>query len=519
MMRKLVISMVLAGFGATSAVAEEKVDFVKQVLPIFQQNCAKCHGEKRGSAGLRLHTAAALKVKWDKQKNLIVPGKPEESELYKRLTLPKDDKKRMPKGGEPLAKDKIDLIARWIKEGAVLPGAAAEPKVDFAKQVLPILQQNCEKCHGEKRASGGMRLNTAAGLKAKWDKAKDLIVAGKPEESELYKRLVLPKDNKKRMPKGGEPLAKDKIDLIAQWIKDGAVLSAAAAVEAKPQADSQAAAAPKKPAEPSPPTVAAAPQAAIDKLTADGAQVMPLFANSNLLTVSFAHRSAPAGDAELALLTGVADQVYMLNLADSKPSDAGLAPLEGLKNLATLHLERSSVTDAGLAHIAKLQNLQYLNLYGTGITDAGLQHLKGLRNLRALYLWQTKATYDPAMGLEKDIPGLEVNLGYDNPMVVKMRLAKELTEAKKQSDEAKAALTKSQQEFDAAKKTADAATARVADIEKQIKEAEGAASGKKPAEAAKPEAAAKPAAGKAKAEAKAPEKPKPAETAADAKKK
>ena len=54
---------------------------------------------------------------------------------------------------------------------------------------------------------------------------------------------------------------------------------------------------------------------------------------------------------EIALLAGVAEQVYALNLADSKPTDAGLAPLAGLKNLATLHLERSSVTDAGLAHL------------------------------------------------------------------------------------------------------------------------------------------------------------------------
>ena len=138
---------------------------------------------------------------------------------------------------------------------------------------------------------------------------------------------------------------------------------------------------------------------------------MPLFADSTLLTVSFAHRSEPAGDAEIALLAGVAEQCYGLNLADSKPTDAGLAPLEGLKNLAELHLERSAVTDAGLAHIKGLSNLQYLNLFGTGITDAGVPNLKGLKNLRKLYLWQTKVNYDPAMGLEKDIPGLMVNLG------------------------------------------------------------------------------------------------------------
>ena len=125
MTRIFVVALVLAGIGAASAAAEEKVDFQKQVLPILQANCGKCHGEKRASAKMRLHTAAALKEKWDKEKNLIVAGKPEESELYKRLVLPKDDKKRMPKGGEPLAKEKIELIARWIKEGAMLPAIAA----------------------------------------------------------------------------------------------------------------------------------------------------------------------------------------------------------------------------------------------------------------------------------------------------------------------------------------------------------------------------------------------------------
>src|SRR5215213_9799182 len=270
------------------------------------------------------------------------------------------------------------LVVTLIMFNVGAASASAEDKVDFAKQVLPILQESCGKCHGEKKASAKLRVHTAAALKDKWDADKGLITAGKPEASELFKRIVLPKEDKKRMPKGGEPLAKDKIDLIGRWIKEGAVLPVVAAVATPapapvPAKPADAAAAPKK-EEPKKavevplPKVSAAPKEAIDKLTAAGAQVMPLFAESSLLQVSFAHRSSPAGDAEVALLSGVADQVYALNLADSKATDAGLAPLAGLKNIATLHLERSSVTDAGLAHLAKLGNLQYLNLYGTGIT-------------------------------------------------------------------------------------------------------------------------------------------------------
>jgi hypothetical protein len=281
------------------------------------------------------------------------------------------------------------------------------------------------------------------------------------------------------MPKKADPLPKETIALIALWIKEGAALPTA---DEKPAAEATApaeaataeAAAPQPAAAEEPkelplPEVAAAPQEAVDALAATGAQVMPLFAGSNLLQVSFAHRGEPAGDAEIALLAGVADQVYALNLADAKPTDAGLAPLAALKNLSALHLERSAVTDAALAHLAGLERLEYLNLFGTGISDAGLTHLAALKHLRRLYLWQTKASYDAAMGMEKDIPGLVVNLGYDHPQVVRVRLAKELEVAKKQADEAKAELAKAEQQLEGAKKNAEAVNARLSEVEKQLK--------------------------------------------------
>src|SRR5262245_59952745 len=141
MMRMLVVSVVLFGLSAANVIAEDKVDFEKQILPILKENCEKCHGEKKALGKMRLHTAAALKEKWEADKKLIVAGEPEKSELYERLTLPKDDKKRMPKApAEPLAKDKIDLISRWSKEVAVLPLVAAvdpkpaEPKKEEAKK-------------------------------------------------------------------------------------------------------------------------------------------------------------------------------------------------------------------------------------------------------------------------------------------------------------------------------------------------------------------------------------------------
>lgn len=349
--------------------------------------------------------------------------------------------------------------------------AAAEP-IDYVKQIEPIFQAHCAKCHGEAKAMAKLRLDTAAGVQEKLAADPELIVAGKPEESELYERLVLPADNAKRMPKGADPLPEADVKLIAEWIKQGATFAVAAAAAAP--APAPAAAEPAaKPAEKLPlPEVAAAPQVSIDKLTAAGARVMPLFAGSNLLDVSFAPRSEPTGDAEVALLAEVADQVYSLNLAKSKVSADGLAPLQKLKNLSQLHLELAQIDDAAIPHLGKLERLEYLNLYGTPITDANIKQLAALKHLARLYLWQTKVSYDAAMSLEKDIPGLVVNLGFDHPVIARNRLTKELESAKKQLEVVKADQAKFEAELERSKKEVETNAARVADIEKQLGEIE-----------------------------------------------
>jgi hypothetical protein len=114
--------------------------------------------------------------------------------------------------------------------------------------------------------------------------------------------------------------------------------------------------------------------------------------------------------------------------------------------------------------------------------------LAGLKHLQRLYLWQTKASYDAAMAMEKDIPGLIVNLGYDHPVVAKMRLTKELEQVKKQAEDAKAEQAKAEQALEGAKKNAEAVNARLTDIEKQLKELEPADGEKKPDAEEKPKA-------------------------------
>jgi hypothetical protein len=363
--------------------------------------------------------------------------------------------------------------------------AAADDKIDFATQIQPILTAKCAGCHGEEKAAAKLRLDSADQIGA-FEEKDHLLVAGKPDESELYQRIVLPADDKKRMPKGADPLPEAEIALIKQWIEQGAVMAVAAAVttpapaDAAMPADEAAKKAAAEEAKAAEAALKAADEAelakvgpaaseAIEKLKQAGASVMPLYGESPLLQVSFARADSPAGDEALAALAGAADQIVWLDLSGAQASGEGWKQLASLKNLNRLHLGKSTVDDASLAHVAALPRLEYLNLYGTGVTDAGLEHLKAAKRLRKLYLWQTKVGYDPALALQAGTPGLEVNLGWDHPGVVKARLTKELETAKKTAEEATAKAAEAQKQLEAANAEKAAADAKLQELDGQIK--------------------------------------------------
>lgn len=84
--------------------------------------------------------------------------------------------------------------------------------------------------------------------------------------------------------------------------------------------------------------------------------------------------------------------VILVDLRDTKVTDAGLEHLSGLSHLQTLALVNTDVTDAGLGHLTELSNLRDLSLANTKVTDAGLDHLNGLHQLQTLELLNTKVT-------------------------------------------------------------------------------------------------------------------------------
>src|SRR5262245_53385869 len=104
---------------ATNPRQQLKVDFVREIQPIFQAHCYSCHGPDRQRAGLRLD------AKKSALRKVIVPGKSGESALYQRIAGI-GGRARMPLGKEPLKPEQIATIKAWIDQGAEWPEGEGE---------------------------------------------------------------------------------------------------------------------------------------------------------------------------------------------------------------------------------------------------------------------------------------------------------------------------------------------------------------------------------------------------------
>lgn len=139
-MNKKTSFLLAATFGSlalftVSAKADEKVNFEKQIYPIFEAKCLKCHTKettdaatgkvKKPKAGLAMDSSAGL-IKGGKEskEKTLVAGKADESELYKLTLLPPSDEMAMPPDGkaDPLTDAEKALLKKWIDDGADFGG-------------------------------------------------------------------------------------------------------------------------------------------------------------------------------------------------------------------------------------------------------------------------------------------------------------------------------------------------------------------------------------------------------------
>ncbi len=104
-----------------SARAEAPIDFETDIAPILEERCWHCHGEDEQESNLRLDLRPKMLRGGDGGLSAVVPGKPDKSYLIEVINHDDPDM-AMPPDEEKLPAEEIELLTRWIEEGANWPG-------------------------------------------------------------------------------------------------------------------------------------------------------------------------------------------------------------------------------------------------------------------------------------------------------------------------------------------------------------------------------------------------------------
>ena len=237
----------------------EPINFDRHVLPILNDRCDSCHHAPFDRSGRLVNPKASLRfdsyeqvMKGNLDGPVVVANDLEARSLYTVLKLPEDDDLFMPPKGGPMSAERIDIIKRWIEEGAKpsqdattatkggIPGP--DEPVSFHHHIMPLIENRCLDCHGEPYVKNGRTIKPNAGLQLntyewiiKGNVDGTIVTPGDPADSTLNYVINLPEDDPEIMPPKGEPLTEDQKLMIKRWILEGAS-EQPAAVAADPNA-------------------------------------------------------------------------------------------------------------------------------------------------------------------------------------------------------------------------------------------------------------------------------------------
>jgi uncharacterized membrane protein len=298
--------------------------------------------------------------------------------------------------------------------------------------VQPIFEARCYNCHSDRKQKGKLRLDNQEYI-LKGGKSKHTVVAGKPDESELIKRLLLPLEDEDHMPPKGKPqLTKEQIDYLQWWVGTGvdfnkkvgelpqteALKPALLALETGISAAEELADIPNEP-------VAPADTAIIRKLNRAGVALLPVSRESNYLAANFITVGSQAASLVSELLP-LKKQLVSLKLDGAELHDSTMNKVAQLTALRRLQISHTPITDDGIKYLANLAELRSLNLVDTRITAKGLAALKDNKNIKNIYVYQTGISAAEAAELKSLFPKSQLEFGnYNVPT-----LATDTTEVK-----------------------------------------------------------------------------------------
>ncbi len=214
-----------SGFVLAGAAAAKPVDFVTDVKPILEMNCVSCHNPQHAEENgkYRIDTKEEA-FKPHKKDQRIVPGHPDDSQVYYQTVLPATDESHMPptKSQAPLTQEQCDVLKQWISEGANWPDGVTLTvvmKVEFVRDIEPILE------HGgpiADKAKETLRLWLSQG--GAWPAGVSFPLAKAPAGLAVAPagQIDFARDVMPVMAKGGG-LSDAARETLSKWVEQGAV--------------------------------------------------------------------------------------------------------------------------------------------------------------------------------------------------------------------------------------------------------------------------------------------------------
>ena len=426
--------------GAVQEVAEkaslpgpdEPVDFDRHILPILVERCQSCHNAPYDKNGRTIHPKAGLRLdsyEWVMKGNLdgtvVEAGNPDESYLYEVLTLDEEDDMFMPPKGGPLTTEQIEVFKRWIQDGAKPSGggqAAADPSngISFHDHVFPLLEERCLDCHAAPYVKNGRTIHPKAGLRLdtyesiiKGNLDGTIVEKGNPDESTLIAVIMLEPDDPEIMPPKGDPLSSSEIDMLKQWIKEGAkenpsdkfIAPTKEEDAATPMVDTQSGESlidslAKRLKAPSKPQMEAAQNS--------GAMVTLLSVKHSMVRAEFSSGPNLIKDDAIGALSGIKNNISHLDLSRTSVTDSVLGEVKKFNNLTWLNLKDTSITDRGIQSLSKMPYLTYLNLVSSKVSDAGIETIASIKTLEEVYLWNSKVSEKGVKTLQNALPNCKI---------------------------------------------------------------------------------------------------------------
>jgi uncharacterized membrane protein len=286
----------------------------------------------------------------------------------------------------------------------------------YDDMIAPIFEAKCLSCHNEQKAKGGLLMTSYESLLKAGESDHPSITPGRPMESEIFNRVILPKDHKDHMPPEGKtPMTDAEISLLQFWITSGAGQKLKVAEARK--VDSIG------------PVVrgllpdlakyrrkASLENMKLNALESELKQVAERLgiiihrdslAEENHFAIAMKFPPAPFTNETFRELSPYFGVFSKVSLVSSDVDDSGLYYIGQMTNLRELYVQKTTIDGSGLVYLQQLPNLAILNLSFTKVDDKAAIDLLKLHSLKEVYLYRTRTSTQVIEALRKNKPEVQ----------------------------------------------------------------------------------------------------------------